>query len=361
MATLNANPNPVVVDNTTNPPQTSAPGVITYEKKQDEELWELRPGLSNWDLVPGSQGMQLGSHPISLRPGDQYVARVFPALNGPLTPDPKILASITVYGVLKRGRKTLIRDRTEASGGTWHFDRVITSADTRLVLIGASRTPVSLDGDGIPHLVAPDGGPRMPLPLVPSTDHQVELLPLLPGNRYFLAIMVTDGIGNWDIHLAEFNTLRRKLTVQFPKIVVFNDGDDNAFGEGDIWFRVSQGSNQINGATMLDEFHLSLPYMDDWSKTGKPYSVGFAHVGAPASVQPGQENVFAASWGVEEDGVTEPDERAGSVFGRRLPLPSGRFQETLSNGSLTLDCRPVTQGSTFHYGADVLFSVDYVP
>jgi hypothetical protein len=364
MATLNANPNPVVIDNTTNPPQPNAPGVITYEKEPDEELWERLPG-SDWARVRTARGKPSGNHPMSLRPGDQYVAGVYAPLKGPKTVDPVVLTTITVCGILKRGRVSLILpDRNEDTGGTWRFHKLLTGVNTHLVLAEASRTPMRLDSNGIPRLPNPDGVPSKPPSLVAFTQHEVELVALLPGNHYFFLAMVTDErTGNWDVLLTEFDTLKRKLTVQFPRIVVRNDGDDAAFSEADVWFSVRQGSDPTQ-AIKLDEFHLHFPYLDDWSNTGRPYSVGFAHIGVPASVQPGQEKVYVASWGVEDDPVW--DERAGlQDFGRELPLPVGRF-ETVSNGALTIGCYPrrdLPGGSqaTFHYDADVLFSVDYVP
>jgi hypothetical protein len=51
-----------------------------------------------------------------------------------------------------------------------------------------SRTPPTLDANGIPQLHAPEGGPTTPL--VTSNDHEVEINPLLAGNKYFFTVDV---------------------------------------------------------------------------------------------------------------------------------------------------------------------------
>jgi hypothetical protein len=261
MATLNADPNPVVIDNTTTPPQTSTDdGVITYTKEPDEELWENPPG-SGWALVTAANGRRMGSHQIPLmRPGNQYVARIYAPLKGPYSVDPVFLARITVYGILKRGRKPMIRDVNEETGGTWRFVKLVTAVDTptgvqplatHFVLAEASRTPMRLDSNGIPRLPNPDGAPSKGLSLMPSAQHEVELRPLLPGNHYFFLAMVTDTTGNWDWFVTEFDTLKRKLTVQFPKITVLNDGDNTEDSEADVWFSVRQGGTDPTQASLL--------------------------------------------------------------------------------------------------------------
>jgi hypothetical protein len=71
---------------------------------------------------------------------------------------------LTVHAVLKKPRaRKLITDETSVTtGGTWHRHGVITNVPTEMFLIGASRTPPSFNGDGIPQLIDADGGPTTP-------------------------------------------------------------------------------------------------------------------------------------------------------------------------------------------------------
>jgi hypothetical protein len=228
---------------------------------------------------------------------------------------------------------------------------------TRIAMIGVSREPPSFDSNGIPHLDTHDGEPTIPLSFLPTaTSHQVEIKPLFPGNHYFFVVLVTDAFGNWDFRKSEFTTMRRKITVEFPTIHIYNDGDYATVGEAEFWFRVFSG--QVNNPNVIKEFHYPQQDIDDWSETDRPYQVGFAHVGELEVVKPREQDVGVASWGVEEDGPLEADEGATNS-GEFLPLPSGKSVEKVTNSSFLMDCPTSTVDSTFHYGVDVRWSVEY--
>ena len=262
--------------------------------------------------------------------------------NGPLGVDPLPRATLTLL-CLRDQRASLITDRNAATGGTWHFRQIATRTPTSIGAIGASRTPPVLGGIGPPTIRNPDGGPASPTGAT--------------GNHYFFTAVVADASGMWDVLNDEFDTLRRKLTVEFPTIHIHNDGDPGGVGEGEFWFRVFSGT--IQQPKVIQEFHLPTQDIDDWGETDRPYSIGFAHVGAPEAVKPGREAVLVSSWAVEHDGSLEADE--GAAGEATLPLPVGRFVETVTGSTFRMDCPVSTTGDDFHYSVDVKWSVEYVP
>jgi hypothetical protein len=369
MTNVNATTNPIVVDKAAG--ETDGSTTITYEKERSEEFWERLPGsswsgVSNTDLFKRAATAEaetkgtfaLGAIPLPprLKPGQTYEVGIFVAGHGPLTTDPIRNSYLKVFSVWKKpeGLK-LITDQNEAFGGTWYWRQTHTRIPTDIMTIGVSRTKPTIDINGIPHLQSHEGEPTAPL--VISDDHQVEINPLLAGNHYFFVVVVTDAFGNWDFQQAEFTTFRRKLTVEFPTVHIFNDGDPFDHGEGEFWFQVYFGGPRHQD--VIQEFHLPTQDIDDWGETDRPYSVGFAHVGSLEVVNPGQESVWVGSRGIEHDGIFESDETAHSRD-KALGLPVGRFVETVTNSTLTMDCVN-TNDSDFHYGVDVRWSVAYMP
>jgi hypothetical protein len=49
--------------------------------------------------------------------------------------------------------------------------------------------------------------------------------------------VVTDAFGNWEIAWETFTNKSRQLTVQFPTIHIYNDGDPGSYGEEEFLFR----------------------------------------------------------------------------------------------------------------------------
>jgi hypothetical protein len=233
---------------------------------------------------------------------------------------------------------------------------------TRIVDISVSRLPPVIDVNGLPRFKETDGAPTVPLttlgtgPLV-GNDHKVELNPLFPGNLYFFAVIVADADGNWDVRQETFTTLRRKLTVEFVTLHIYNDGDPLSHGEGEFWFNVYSGHQ--SQPSSIAKFHRDTADIDDWSETDRPYALGYAHVGQPEAVSPEQERVFVSSRGIEHDGFLESDEGAWSKD-KQLFFPAGRLVETVANQTFLMDCPVATHGDDFHYGVDVRWSVDYL-
>jgi hypothetical protein len=364
MAKLEATLNPIVVDNTITPPESSGTTQIDYEKEREEELWEIGPG-GVWTTInvhlltgQGNEADVTGSYTITLAPGQSYRVGIFTEEHGPLTTDPLPRADLTVFAIFKKpSARSLIVSVDQNTGGTWHRHVVTTNVATSVVLVGASRTPATVDNDGIPTLVDPDGASSSVL--ATGTSHTLDLMPLVPGNHYFFTVMVVDGVGNWEVRQSEFDTLKRKLTVKFPTIHIYNDGDPATHGEGEFWFRVSAG-NDTGALHSLEDFHLPEMDIDDWSETDRPYAVGFAYAELePQTIPPDQPSIWLSSWAVEYDGL-DPDEGAGDLRGRQLFLPAGPG-EKVTNSAFTMDCPTTTVDDDFHYGVDINYSVEYLP
>lgn len=357
-----ATPNPIVVDKEAG--ETQGTTTVSYEKERQQELWEQRSG-GGWSQINvhvqtglGDIADSQGHYPVTLKPGKVYEVCIFEENHGPRTTDPIRVACLKVFCLWKKPEeRALITDQNTASGGTWHAHHVHTKVPTNIVTIGVSRVRPTLDGNGIPVLTSAEGAPTTPL--TTSNDHFVEINPLLPGNHYFFLVLVTDSFGNWDFRQEELDTLRRKITVEFPTIHIFNDGDPFNDGEGEFWFRIYFGSPAQPVLVVDPDFHLPTQDIDDWGETDRPYSMGFAHAGPLEVVTPATSRVSVGSWGIEHDGIFESDEGAQSRDAV-LPFPAGRFVETVTNSTFSMDC-PSSTGDDFHYGVDVRWSVAYAP
>jgi hypothetical protein len=356
MALLVATPDIIVVDKEAG--ATSGSTDIQYTKEREEELWERLPG-AGWTLInvhvrtgKGDEADLAGEYSITLKPGLMYEVGIFEMDHGPLSTDPNRLADLKVFCLWKKPEdRALITDENRGWGGTWYRHQVATKVPTNIVLIGVSQKPPTFDSNALPRLTDMEGAPTAPLST--DTNHVVEINPLAPGNRYFFAVVVADAFGNWDVRQDKFTTLRRKLTVQFPTLHIYNDGDPFGHGEGEFWFRVSEGGRSTQ------EFHLPTQDIDDWSETDRPYPLGFAYLGVPKVIERGEEAVTVFSWGLEHDGFLESDEAAQSFRPAPLPLPVGQGVETVINKSFLMDCPVATSGDDFHYGVEVQWSVEY--
>lgn len=361
MTQLNASPNPVFVDLEAG--ETERKTRVSWSKDPDQELWERVNG-GTWEPInpyKKTEGEEKdaeteGFFAQALRPGDVYEIAVFASDHGPLpSVDPILVKALKVFGLLKKPEtRRLITDGNSSWGGTWYFRQMATNVPTNIVMIGVSRDAPEADDNGFPIFKRAEGSPTRPF--MNTTNHSVEIVPLLPGNGYYFAAVVADAFGNWEMLEDQFRTHRRKLTIEFPTIHVYNDGDYATEGQVEFWFRVYTGSDFRTKD--IQEFHLPEQDIDDWNETSRPYSVGFVHLGSLEVVQPETAQIGVSSWAVEED---EPwgEDRAGFVIGEWLPLPSGRSYENVNKQMFRLDCQPSTVGSYLHYGVDVRWSIEY--
>jgi hypothetical protein len=152
--------------------------------------------------------------------------------------------------------------------------------------------------------------------------------------------------------VSRYKTLRRKFTVQFKVLHVFNDGDWAT--EGQAWFRfqVAFAEPWFVGVTPLEEFFRPEADIDDWGETDRPYSLGFAHIGELKEVNDDERVVWVGVRGHEEDDPFWGDLAEGA---EPLPFPVGAG-ENVPNATFQLDCSGI---SDFHFGVDIAWSVAY--
>ena len=148
-------------------------------------------------------------------PGEWYELGIFVPDHGPIsTLDPIQQASLMVFCLLKKPEaQPLITDIEEVVGGTFYWNRILTSKPTNIVEIGVSDRAPAFDQIGLPRLPGRQG------PISPSlftTDHRSEFTPLFAGNHYFFAVIVVDVSGNWDQKVIQLDTLRRNGDDRLP-------------------------------------------------------------------------------------------------------------------------------------------------
>ena len=83
----------------------------------------------------------------------------------------------------------------------------------------------------------------------PNFLHDVEANPLVPGARYVAVTLLITERREWQTILEGFKTKRRKVTIQWKKFIVENDGDEHPWGDGDeveIYFRTYFGSDVVD-------------------------------------------------------------------------------------------------------------------
>jgi hypothetical protein len=360
MSSVIALSNPIFVE----PGEMSANTTIEYEKEPLEELWERLPG-SGWAPVITGSGEKARrgarSIPVGLTPGQSYQICVYQEGHGRASGNAVALSCATVFCLLKKPTdQKLILEYGPEFGGTWSRHRISTKVATSIVLIGMSRVPMSLK-DGIPVFNPEfvDGSPTAPM--MGGTFHDIEINTLLPGNRYFFAVVVTDSLGDWEVRQESFTTFRRQVIVEFPTMHIYNDSDHKSRGDAQFWFQVIFGPP--DNPSFVREFHLPEQDIDDWDQHlgGRPYSVGFAHVGSLEVVEPGRSEVSVNSWGLEDDGLEGSDGANIAPSTSSIPLPAGRKKESVSNQTFRAHCYPNDSDSNLQYGVDVRWSVTYAP
>jgi hypothetical protein len=358
MPSLEPASNPIVVNLNT---ATTGSTRVTYTKGPTDELWHRTnggPWIFDADprTLPGFMGAVptvAGSFRVTLRAGRIHEIAVFAQDRGPLG-DPLRLAYVLVFAIAKQPKSNLIVSEDSNTGGTWHSHMVATSTPTRVVVAEARRRPPTFNADGFPRPGEFDGD--TPLSLTSLASHSLMTLGLLPGTPYTYVVVVIDNQGKWDFRATPFQCLRRRFTVQFTTLHIHNDGDKMDYGEARfhcrVMFLTKPGQPKI-----IEEFFRPEDDVDDWSKTDRPYPLGFAHVGNLEHVKRDEQSVWVSSFGYEDDWPLS-DEAAWSRD-ERLPFPVGPGED-VPNSQFRLDCPNVTS-TAFHFSVDIQWSVKYEP
>lgn len=357
MAWVKAEPRIAVIRNDHG--ATFAKTKITYEKESADELW-VRVDNGNWRHIedlstfdPVTETPRFaGSFNFELKAGESFEVGIFAENAGP--PDPRQLAGVKAFGVNKEPEaKNLLAGSWHEAGGTFVHQFIQTSEPTEVAIIGCKRGEFDFDGDGLPKF---DDAEGVTWDMHhPSSGHSIFVMPLLPGNDYVLQAVVVDDFGNWEVFRSDFRTQSRKVTVQFQTLHIYNDSDPGGEGEAEFNFSLFVGYPPGN-LRLVEQFNRPEADIDDWGRTDRPYHLGFAHIGDFVSVPEAERDLFVRSTGLEFDGF-DPDEGAWSKGGL-IVLPYG-LDEQVVNRRFLLNCPPSTNGSDFHYGVDIIWSVEY--
>jgi hypothetical protein len=364
MASLTASDNPIAVDLNQ---ATEGPSTVTYAKHASDELWRRHGGSSSWEFIPdpavlpgfkaepGNPPEAAGSFVMTLKPGAVWEFGIFEQDHGP-DQDPTRLAHLVLFAIANRPKDDLIESEDWTTGGTWHSHFFTTKRPTHAVVHTASLDPPTMAA-GFPISGEPDGttpGGSYTL----DTDHNFSSKQLLAGRDHTFLVVVIDANGHWDFRATSFTTKRRKITVQFETLHVFNDSDENTVGDdAEFTFGVSFWNDDPTKRDLVEAFTRPGSDIDDWSETDRPYKLGYAHVGQFEAVQEGQRFVFVWSKGDEDDSeFFMPDTDWARSRATILDFPSGQG-ENVSNEQFQLDC-PAGKGD-LHYGVDIVWSVEY--
>jgi hypothetical protein len=84
-----------------------------------------------------------------------------------------------------------------------------------------------------------------------KSTHDVEATPIIPGTSYQELIRLSNDKGEWQFISNEFKIKQRKVTFQFKRFYVHDDGDNDTWlvrdaGEAKIWFQLHNKSGKLN-------------------------------------------------------------------------------------------------------------------
>lgn len=317
------------------------------------ELW-ANPPNGPWTLIayiysPTASDPD-GALQITLKPGQVYELGVYYAGFGPNTPEPRLYEKLDILATL--GPAELIEATDVAFGGTWVTLETHTPPfETRAYGVVYGQPPPPMF-----QLLGASGGIGVGS-VQPKKFHKLFFVPLVPGQQYYWDLLVVDKMGRWQRVQDSFITLGRKVTVEFPTVHIYNDGDESTKGAAKFSIEVMAGSAG-NPKTILKQFKTPEMEIDDWGETDRPYSLGYAYIEYDsAPVPPDRTQIMVRSQGHEEDDPFGEDIAGSNLNGVPLSLPVGLSENVV--GTLTIDCRPQNPGSSFHYGLDVKYSATY--
>jgi hypothetical protein len=197
-----------------------------------------------------------------------------------------------------------------------------------------------------------------PVPTALTTDQELEVTGLLPGNTHFAIVLVSDKNGNWEQLNYEFITLQREITVRFNKLDITNNGDPMGASDADIHLEIlSSSSKNPHGATIRTEKGFDFPVKN--INTGDSIKLINTHTMGPERVLSDNQFVLVNVRGEEFDGIFESNERAANFFGDALlDLPQGRGREEISKTAKSIWARPENDDFNFyvHLDYDVKYS-----
>jgi hypothetical protein len=348
------------------------------------ELWErivpfaaAPPKFSLGPIFPASTPVSR-----SVSAGSIYQARLYRLNQGGVSGDGPILGKCDFPAVRRAARVNFLTRCASVpqigikTGGTFVSMVFATNVVTRArVQIGD--TAPAFDPTGFAFF-PPQNVVATAVSETPTLIHQVTLLdellqgettlhpPLSTGQKLFFVVFVWDATGAWDIVWnttgvapttppESITTKQRSVGVSLRKLVCLDDSDDLSDGEATFTLVVidSTGTAQTKSV--------------GWNPmgTGKATAVNntSVQVNPPNAAGPVLVRIDA----VEDDSGSFPpdsDDSTSTMFfaqgGDRLFFPVGEKHEEVDNAVVNLANKPMTDDESFHFTAEVRYSVTYV-
>jgi hypothetical protein len=195
--------------------------------------------------------------------------------------------------------------------------------------------------------------------------HVLEAATLLPGHEYFVTLRLSDRDGRWSLPATDpFATKRRTVTLGFPVIHLFNDGDNHGSGEAEFGVSVYRGEwdgqmRHVGGRQLADDDNPMTV------TTGMPdFATGFAPLTiGPDRYRSHKDCVKVIVHGVEYDGIGESNEHAANFLHHdslgAIPMPTGRGKETVALDGTWHTALPMAGSDTFSFALFVWWQISY--
>jgi hypothetical protein len=369
MASLSAKENPLIVDRKAG--ETFQITEIQYEKLELETIW--------WRIGPGSttpwrrRADPVSNDPDELKklqragnftspaiaPGRLYQVLVMRDGADPNIHLPEgVSASLDVLCLLKEPEKTkLLKDMNGPEvGGTFFWVSPTTSEPAIMQLVIGTRPPDRIDGRLTfkPEDILDSTKTTLEL----STNAELEISTLFPGNNHVAVVRLSDPFGNWEFLEFPFATLQRKTSVRWKEIDITNDGDPMDHSDASFDFEILEASSMTPNrkSRIVKSFHWDDG--DIWD--GKEITLSFSHDWGPQRINSENQFVTVNIRGEEFDGIFESNEHASNDFmGTLLHAPRGRGREVVIAALKTIWAKP--KNGDFNFVIQVSYSMEYVP
>lgn len=360
--TISASPDVLFID--TGSGETSGTAEIAYDSPDPVVMWQ-RVNLGFWKRLNLFKLVEVGTKDADhrgkfvsdpLAPGDFMQYRIYTdaAIDPNLVPDNQyayIEARIAAL-LLKPDPSDWIRDGNADVGGTFFFRQIATPPILTTIRAEISQDPPFTDKFGqlqFKNVVASALS-------VLSTNHLLELKPLLPGTPHFCAFRLSDAKGRWFYLEEKPVTLKRRVSVWIDSLYVDNDGDPLGRGEASFNITTYEGDKEID----------QIAFGNDAYEVTDGQTVPLNHliVLGPKQITPANHAVGINAAGTEYDGWLESDEHADTWgyppdLRRQLDFPAGRFVEQVNDQAFTVPAVPGSVNDDFQFTVNGRYSVDY--
>lgn len=295
-----------------------------------------------------------------LMPGQIYEVRIYDNRTSPGRPggEKRFKAKLHVFCLLKDTESTFdyVDERIKV-GGTYRDHIMVTKEKTFYSIVVSKDPPISMPNPD-PDIF--NGFPNFPEQWatddILGTIHHVTVMPLDPGHTYNFLIRISDDKGNWKIIDGAFGTKQRKVTIDYEKLFINDDGDngDTDTGEAYFLFRIFQGQKIVDKLMIGDEDILRT--VDDTAPPWNLHNLNHPTVIlGPETVTDDNRMVSFHTMGVEDDSPLL-DEVAARI-GPAINFPVGPSEEVYDQ-PIMIDA--FTYLGTFNFSVEITHSIEYI-